>query len=476
MDVIDYGFLSIIPPALTIVLAIATKNVFISLFIGIFLGYMVIDGWNVIFALNSTLNGIISTFESHSNTIVIASILMIGALIYIIEKSGGIEGFVEIMVKKRGIVKSKRAANIFTWLLGVFVFTSGTLSSLVVGSVSRPVNDALKVPHEKAAFLVHTTSTPVCVLLPLSGWGASMIGYLTSGGVPEQIAAATLVKSIGLNFYCIIAVGMTLVLAILQKDFGPMKRAEQRAALTGELDDPASELQNSREVVTAENIDAKRPLARNLLIPIATLIGTILVALAVTGKGNLLQGDGMNALLWGVTVALFAAMILCVMQKTYTVGTFINVAFKGASSMLFMAMILVFGFTMGTLVKQLGTGLYLSVVFEQFLTPALLPALVFLMACLISFATGTSMGTMAITSVIALPMATNLGVSIPLVAAAVFGGSIFGDHASPISDTTIMSCSTTGCNIIDHVKTQAPYCVACAVVSVVLYILMGFIM
>jgi len=144
--------------------------------------------------------------------------------------------------------------------------------------------------------------------------------------------------------------------------------------------------------------------------------------------------------------------------------------------MLFMAMILVFGFTMGTLVKQLGTGLYLSVVFEQFLTPALLPALVFLMACLISFATGTSMGTMAITSVIALPMAMNLGVSIPLVAAAVFGGSIFGDHASPISDTTIMSCSTTGCNIIDHVKTQAPYCVACAAVSVILYIVMGFIM
>jgi len=289
MDAINYGFLSIIPPALTIILAIATKNVFISLFIGIFLGYMVIDGWNVIFALNSTLNGIISTFESHSNTIVIASILMIGALIYIIEKSGGIEGFVDIMVKKKGIVKSKRAANIFTWLLGVFVFTSGTLSSLVVGSVSRPVNDALKVPHEKAAFLVHTTSTPVCALLPLSGWGASMIGYLTSGGVPEQTAAAVLVKSIGLNFYCIIAVGMTLVLALIQKDFGPMKRAEQRVALTGELDDPDSERMTSREVVTADNIDAKKPLARNLLIPIATLIGTILVALAVTGQGNLLK-------------------------------------------------------------------------------------------------------------------------------------------------------------------------------------------
>lgn len=199
----EFGFLSILPPLLTIVLAIITKNVFISLFIGVFLGFCVIDGFHIISALNATLNGFITTFESHSNTIVIASILMIGALIYIIERSGGIEGFVEIMVRKKGVIRSKRAANIFTWLVGVLVFTSGSLSCLVVGSVTRPVNDAMRVSHEKSAFLVHATSTPVCVLLPLSGWGAAMIGYLTSGGVEESRAATLLVQSIPLNFYCI---------------------------------------------------------------------------------------------------------------------------------------------------------------------------------------------------------------------------------------------------------------------------------
>ncbi|WP_312812722.1 Na+/H+ antiporter NhaC family protein [Sedimentibacter sp.] len=472
----EYGILSILPPVFTIALAIYTKNVFIALFLGVFLGNFVIHGWDFFVALNSTLNGFISIFESHSNTIVIASILLIGALIYIIEKSGGIEGFVEVMVRKKGLIKSKRAAGIFTWLMGVFVFTSGTLSTLVVGSVTRPINDALKVPHEKSSFIVHTTSTPVCVLLPLSGWGASMIGYLTSGGVPEAEATTILVQSIGLNFYCIIAVFGTLLLTIFKKDFGPMKKAELRAEATGQLDAPSSIVAKAESFDDKLNIDTDKPLARNLLLPISTLIAVIIAVLLITGKGNLLNGDGMNALLWGVFASIVVAGILCISQKIYNINQFIEVMFKGAGGMLSISMILVFGFAMGGVVKQLGTGLYLSSIFENFLTPALLPALVFIMACIISFATGTSMGTMAITSVIALPMAYNLGVSIPLVASAVFGGSIFGDHSSPISDTTIMSCSTTGCNIIDHIKSQIPYCFIAATATIILYVIFGFIL
>jgi len=469
----EYGFLSVLPPVLTIVLAVVSKNVFVSLFIGVFLGQMIISGWHLAAALDNTLYGFINTFQSSSNTITIASILLIGAIIYIIECSGGIEGFVEIIVKKRGIIGSKRAANIFTWLLGVVVFTSGSLSCMVVGSVSRPVNDALKVPHEKAAFLVHTTSTPVCVLLPLSGWGASLIGYLTSGGVPEETATAVMVQTIGLNFYCIIEVAAALILAICQKDFGPMKKAEERAASTGLLDEPGSGI--GLEMQESAGSGAK-PRVINLLLPIGVLIATIVIVLFVSGGGNLLEGEGMRALLWGVFTSLITIWILCLCEGLYTLNQLVDVTFKGAGGMLSIAMILVFGFTMGTVVGELGTGLYLSSIFESMLTPALLPALVFVMACMISLATGTSMGTMAITSVIALPMAMTLGVNVPLTAAAVFGGSIFGDHASPVSDTTIMSCSTTGCNIIDHVKTQAPYCAAFALASLVLYVIFGFIM
>lgn len=161
-----YGFLSVVPPLVTIILALLLKNVFASLLVGLFLACLILCGGNVIAGLNQTFYGLVSTFESSGNTIVIMSMLLIGALIYMIERTGGIEGFVEIMVKKRGIIKSKRAAAVFTWLLGIVVFTSGSLSCMVTGSVSRPLNDSMRLSHEKAAFLVHTTSTPWVRPLP----------------------------------------------------------------------------------------------------------------------------------------------------------------------------------------------------------------------------------------------------------------------------------------------------------------------
>ena len=213
-----------------------------------------------------------------------------------------------------------------------------------------------------------------------------------------------------------------------------------------------------------------------MVLPMCVLIVTILATLTVTGNGNPTQGAGMQSLLWGCVLAVLTICILCVAQKQYTVESVINEMFKGMGTMLPMAAVLLFGFTMGSLVKSLDTGNYLTAVFMGVLTPALLPMLSFLLCMLLSFATGTSMGTMAIMSVICLPMAINMGVNIELVAGAIFGGSIFGDHCSPISDTTIMSCATSGCDIIDHVKTQIPYAAICAGASIVLYTVLGFVM
>jgi tetracycline resistance efflux pump len=467
----DFGFWSIIPPIVTILLAIISKSVFMALFVGVFLSYMVLTSGHVFTALDQTLNGFVMTLENSGNAIVILSMFMIGALIYMIEKSGGITGFVDIMVKKRGIIKSKRAANLFNWLLGVAVFTSGSLSCMVVGSVSRPINDALRVSKEKAAYITHATSTPVCVLIPLSGWLASMLGYLQSGGVPENEATSILLKSIPLNFYCLIAVLGTLILILLQKEFGPMKLAEQKSDLEFE-----KMLKENKEDEIREESDSMEPNALNLFIPLGTLIVTIITALIVTGGGNLLKGDGMNALLWGCFVSLIVMGLMIILQKKATVLETINMAFTGAKGMVDIAAVLMFAFAMGSVVKELGTGIYLSEIFSRFLSSALLPLLVFLMGLLISFATGTSLGTMAIMSVIALPMAYNMGVNIPLVASAIWGGSIFGDHASPISDTTIMTCSTTGCDIVSHIKTQSPYILVFACLTCALYLVFGFIL
>ena len=469
----QYGFWSVVPPILTIVLALVTKNVFISLLIGIFTSSMVLCGGAPLTGLNDAFYSFIHTFESNGNTITLISFLLIGALIYLIEKSGGVEGFTEVMLKKRALIKTKRGANIFTWLLGIIIFTSGSLSCMVTGSVSRPFNDALKVPHEKSAFIVHATSTPWCVLFPLSGWLAALAGYLTSGGVPENETISVLLRSIPLNFYCILAVFGTLAVSLFGINIGPMRKAEERAEKTGALDNPGRGGALTEEAMSPSKA---KPRVLNMLLPMGVLIATILAVLTITGKGNPTQGAGMQSLLWGCILAVFTICILCVAQKLFSVDEVINEMFKGMGTMLPVAGILLFGFTMGNLVKDLDTGNYLTSVFMGVLSPALLPALSFLLCMLLSFATGTSMGTMAIMSVICLPMAISMGISIPLVAGAVFGGSIFGDHSSPISDTTIMSCATTGCDIIDHVKTQMPYVLIFAAISLVLYVVLGFVM
>lgn len=469
----QYGFWSVVPPILTIVLALVTKNVFFSLLIGIFTSSMVLCGGAPLTGLNDAFYSFIHTFESSGNTITLISFLLIGALIYLIEKSGGVEGFTEVMLKKRALIKTKRGASIFTWLLGIIIFTSGSLSCMVTGSVSRPFNDALKVPHEKSAFIVHATSTPWCVLFPLSGWLAALAGYLTSGGVPENEAISVLLRSIPLNFYCILAVFGTLAVSLFGINIGPMRKAEERADKTGALDNPGRGGTLTEETMSPSKA---KPRVLNMLLPMGVLIATILAVLTITGKGNPTQGAGMQSLLWGCILAVFTICILCVAQKLFSVDEVINEMFKGMGTMLPVAGILLFGFTMGNLVKDLDTGNYLTSVFMGVLSPALLPALSFLLCMLLSFATGTSMGTMAIMSVICLPMAISMGISIPLVAGAVFGGAIFGDHASPISDTTIMSCATTGCDIIDHVKTQMPYVLIFAAISLVLYVVLGFVM
>ncbi len=470
----EFGFWSVVPPIVTIALALILKNVFAALFVGIFLASLILSGWNIFSGVNDAFYSVVHTFESNGNTIVIMSMFLIGALIYLIERSGGIDGFVEIMVKKKGIIKTKKSAAFFTWLLGVAVFTSGSLSCMVTGSVARPLNDTMKVSHEKAAFLVHTTSTPWCVLFPLSGWLAAMTGYLASGGVAEGDAIGTLLRSIPLNFYCIIAIIFSLLSTFLPLDFGGMKKAELRADTTGELDDPSSAPADDEPAAPSKR--APVPRMKNMLVPMLTMVGVILAVLTVTGKGDPTAGNGMQSLLWGCMLSVFVIAVKCRVDGLYTLDRLVGEILKGMATMLPIACILLLGLTMGSLVKKLDTGNYLSSIFMSALVPELLPLLTFVISMALSFSTGTSMGTMAIMSVIALPMAINMGIDVPLVAGALFGGSIFGDHVSPISDTTIMSCATTGCNIIDHVKTQLPYAAGFAAISMALYAVLGFIL
>ena len=470
------GIISVIPPLLAILLALVTRNVYIALFLGCYSAFTILAGGNPFDGIVNTLNSFVKVFASGGNTIVILSILMIGGIIQLINKSGGIQGFVNYAVHKKGIIKDRKGAQLFSWIVGVLVFTSGTLHCLVAGTIARPLSDAFKVSHEKLTYIIRTTSTPVCVLLPLSGWGAYMIGLLQAQGVAD--ATTVLAQSIPLNFYCLIAVLSVPLFILTGKDLGSMKTAEERAATTGLLDKPAkeseSQLANSQSAATYQG--QRETSMLNMILPLAALLVMILVALIVTGKGNLLKGSGMQALLWGCTFSAFVAGVMYISQRIMTFDEFVNNFFSGCGTMISVAAILVFAFSLGDVVKELGTGTYLAMLFKDILTPGLLPLLIFIISCLISFATGTSMGTMAVMSPIAIPLAVAVGGNIPLVFAALVGGSIFGDHSSPISDTAILSCSTSGCNLMDHVTSQLPYALISAALSVVLYLIAGFIM
>jgi len=467
----EYGFWSIMPPVVAIVLALLYKNVFIALFSGCFLGYLIIDQAHLLRAFDDTLMSFIRVFEDNDNTIVILLVAVLGGLIVLIEEGGGIRGFTEFLTARRSIVKTRRGANLFTWIVGVLVFTSGTLSTLVTGAVARPLNDAMRVSHEKFAYIVHSTSTPVCVLIPLSGWGAFMIGLIHAQGIND--GAAILALSIPLNFYCLITVFSVLFFAFTGKDFGPMRRAERRSQETGALDHPrhGQSACQTTDVLTSGRISS----SLNLLIPLLIMVIVIIIGLLITGEGNLLAGDGMRSILWGIVLAVLIAAGMLLFQQIFTVKEIITIFFKGAGDMISVAAILILAFSMGSMVKMLGTGLYLGNLFASLLIPGLLPAIIFLLSCLISFSTGTSMGTMAVMMPLAMPMAIEMHFSVALVAAALFGGAIFGDHSSPISDTTVLSCASTGCDIMDHVRTQLPYALVFGGLSFLLYIVAGLL-
>lgn len=469
----EFGFWSVLPPIVAIILALVFKNVFVALFTGVFLGYVVLSGGNIFIGIDKTLMSFVEVFQDIDNTIVIMVVTLLGGMTLLIEQSGGINGFVDYMTAKRAIIKSKKGANLFTFILGILVFTSGTLSTLITGTIARPLSDAMKVPHEKLSYIVHSTSTPVCVLIPLSGWGAFMIGLLKAQGVEN--ATTILVKSIPLNFYALLAVFGVLFFIITENDFGPMKKAEERAAKTGLLDEP------KKDNVKGENQEieintGKNTSAANLIVPLVSMIAMIVTGMLLTGKGSILDGDGMRAILWGACFGLFIGGIIYLKQKIFTFKELMDIFFEGAGEMLSVASILIFAFSMGGVVKELGTGPYLASLFASFLKPSLLPVLVFIISCVISFATGTSMGTMAVMMPLAMPMAFTMGTNIPLVASAVFGGSIFGDHASPISDTTIMSCTTSGCDVMDHIRSQMPYALVFGAISIVLYVIAGLVL
>lgn len=467
----SYGWLSILPPVLAILLSIKTRQVFISLFTGIWVGWLIMGHWHPFSSTAMAIDSLINVFQSPGNTKVIIFSALVGSLIALTQTSGGVQGFVDYVLSKKWM-KSTRNAQLLAWILGVIIFIESSIKILIVGTTCRPIFDKLKISREKLAYIADSTSAAVCMLIPLNAWGALIIGLLTAQNIenPTQI----LIQSIGFNFYAIITVIMVLLITLFKWDFGKMKKAEIRTQNGKILSDGAQPMMDENIIEMELSKDAK-PKARNMLVPIIAMTLFMPVALYVTGNGDITQGSGSTSVLWSVLLSILIAAIMYKVQKIMNLQELMDTIIKGAGGMISLAILMILAFSLGDTCKILGTGKYIAGVTSGFIHPGLIPLLIFLVSSFVAFSTGTSFGTFALMMPFAISFYNILGLNLPLLVSAVLGGGVFGDHCSPISDTTIVSSMASACDHIDHVNTQLPYALIAATISSLFYLIFGFL-
>ncbi len=458
----DYGWLSILPPAIAIVLALRTKQVHLSLFAGIWAGATILAGFNPVAGLVGSLEQLTAVVSDPANTPTLLFTLVIGALILLMQRSGGVTGFAEWMVA-RGWVRGRVSAQLISAALGVSIFIESNITCLVTGTVSRPLYDSVGLSRAKLAYVCDSTSAPICVLIPINAWGAMLLSLLVAEGIEDPISV--LIAAIPFNFYAWLALATVLFIALSGRDYGPMRVAEE-AARSGR-----------GKVGTSEDLDGEVPekgkKARNLLIPVIVLVAIVPFALLATGDGDWTQGSGSTAVFWAVSGAVVVAMIMYWVQGLFGVVEMVEISMKGFQQLLPIAVILGLALGIGAIVKALGTGPWVASIVAPMLSPATVAPLVFLTGCVIAFSTGSSWGTFAILMPLAVPLAIEGGAFLPLVIGAVMGGGIFGDHCSPISDSTVVSSLSAGCDHIEHVTTQIPYALVGGIGATVLYFVVG---
>lgn len=485
-----YGALSLIPPLVAIGLALWTRQVFLALLVGIASGFLIMAGGNPLAGTIDTLGGFVKVFESNYNTEIIIFTLLIGALIALIQRAGGVEGFVTRVLswlqKKAASADSKgqrKRVELLAVLTGLLIFVESNISTLTVGTLYRPVTDKLKIPREKLAYIADSTCAPACILIPLNAWGAYIMGLLSEQNVQDPLSM--LVGAVAFNFYPMLAIALVIFVILSGKDIGEMKRAETRAQTEGKLLRDGAVPMIAGEITMMTAKEGVRPRARNMIIPLVTLVVLMPVFLIFTGWAAAAQdpnaffdiigrASGSKSVLYAVTGAILVSMALNKAQGIMGIREMVEVVLKGMSGMLPLAILMVFAFALGNLCNDLGTGLYVAEQAKPFLSPALVPVLIFIISGFIAFSTGTSWGTFAIMLAIAVPLAQGLETNVTLAVAAALGGGVFGDHCSPTSDTSIITSMATANDHIDHVRTQLPYALLGGGLTAMLYLILGF--
>ena len=469
----DPGWFSILPPVLAIVLAIWSKQVILSLFAGIWMGFTILNGFNPLAGVTAGLDGVVNVFGDAGDAKVLIFTLLIGSLIATIERSGGVRGFVHFLESRRWVHTGRRA-QLLAWATGLVIFIESNITLLVAGAVSRPLFDRYKVSREKLAYLIDATSAPVCAMIPLNAWGAVIIGLVSTSEVDNPLD--TFVASIPYNLYAIAAILLSLFVIWRNVNLGPMKAAEERTR-NGEVLWPGAvplvdtSADSAPENDTPENV----PSAWLMLVPIAVMVMMMPVGLYITGNGSLIEGSGSTSILWAVSTAILSLWIMLLARGGTTINELMLVFMKGAGNLLPIATILLLALALGDVANLLGTGPYVAGVAGATVPEFMLAPLIFLVSAFIAFSVGSSWGTFAIMIPIAIPIALNLDLPVPLLLGAAISGAIFGDHASPISDTTVVASMASATDHIDHVRTQLPYALVAASFAAAGFLLLSLI-
>lgn len=471
----DYGFLSLLPPIVAVVMAITSKNVILSLFCGGFVGTLIFAGGNPFLVTKAMIGDyfFVQLTDSY-NAGVIVLIIFIGGFIKLMEKSGGAQAFSKSVYK---YVNTKLKAQFCAWLGGILIFFSDLGTPLLVGPVFRPLFDKLKISREKLAWILDSTSSPVAILVPFIGWGVYIMGLIQAefdNLHVEQSDYSTFVAAIPFQIYAILAILMIPLVALTKKDFSQMKKAEHEAASREYSFEEEPPRQSGKEEKVYRTSNAKPAM---VIVPIIVVFATLFITLAPLGF-PFQKVDG-NAFRVALTMGYFyGALVLMAFIFIYRVKTFrdtFKIYVDGMKSMTDVAVTLVLAWSLGSMISSLGTADFIVNGLKTMnFSAGLVPAAIFIFGAFVSFSTGSSWGTFAIMMPLAIPMAHAFGIPYAIAVGAVLSGGLFGDHCSPISDTTILSSTGAECDLVDHVKTQLPYACVNGVIAFVAFIFAGF--
>ena len=449
----DYGFLSIVPPLLTIGVALYSRNVLFALIAGIFSGSLIIANFNPFYAiLDAMENQVLKEVTTGSQVQVILIIFVIGGFVKLLEVSGGAAAFASKMTR---FVTSPAKAQLLVWFSGLGIFFTDSGNSLIIGPLYRSVFDQLKISREKLAYILDTTSSPISILVPFIAWGAYITSLIDKSyaeiGLTDN-AFGVLLKVFPYQFYAFLALASVPIIIFIGKDYGPMRKAQERLLdQTKNKPAPVVDLETTEINTSNERVDIfLYPLGVMLL-----LIGGLIAWHATHG------GLSSVHIYSTLAIAYLAASLTCMemmrRHQSISYSDSLNIFIKGAEALVYISIVLVLAWSLSSITKDLHTAEYLSSIISGKVSPLYFPMIVFVLGGLISLTTGSSYGTFAILMSIAVPVGFDMGASMHLTIAAVLSGGLFGDHVSPISDTTVLASVGAECDHLNHVTTQAAY-------------------